>query len=127
MGKLKEARDLMQKVAAAGGNTPEILDAKKFLAFTALDEDPKQVIAAEGEVQKELAANGDYVPALMAQAALYTQHGQAKHAIEIYNGILRRFPDLAAAQKNLALIDAQDEATMTHSYELTVKARKMLP
>ena len=127
MGKVNEARDLMQKVAAAGGNTAEIADAKKFLAFTALDQDPKQVAAAEGEVQKELAANGDYVPALMAQAALYTQHGQAKQAIEIYNGILRRFPDLAPAQKHLALLYAQDEATMTHSYELTVKARKMLP
>ena len=92
-----------------------------------MDEDPKQVVAAEGEVQKELAANGDYVPALMAQAALYTQHGQAKQAIEIYNGILRRFPDLAPAQKHLALLYAQDEATMTHSYELTVKARKLLP
>ena len=127
MGKVNEARDLMQKVAAAGGNTAEIADAKKFLAFTALDEDPKQLVAAEGEVQKELAANGDYVPALMAQAALYTQHGQAKQAIEIYNGILRRFPDLAPAQKHLALLYAQDEATIPHSYELTVKARKLLP
>jgi len=127
IGKVNEARDLMQKVAAAGGNTAEISDAKKFLVFTALDEGPKQLVAAEGEVQKELAANGDYVPALMAQAALYTQHGQAKQAIQIYNGILRRFPDLAPAQKHLALLYAQDEATMTHSYELTVKARKMLP
>ena len=62
MGKVNEARDLMQKVAAAGGNTAEIADAKKFLAFTAVDQDPKQVVAAEGEIEKELAANGDMCP-----------------------------------------------------------------
>ena len=127
MGKVNEARDLMQKVAAAGGNTPEIAEAKKFLAFTAVDQDRKQLVVAEGEVQKELAANGDYVPALMAQAALYTQHGQAKQAIEIYNRILRRFPDLAPAQKHLSALYAQDQSMMAAAYDLASKARKSLP
>src|SRR5262245_10283308 len=58
MGKVNEARDLMQKVAAAGGNSAEIADAKKFLKFTALDQDPNQLGLAEGEVQKELTSNG---------------------------------------------------------------------
>ena len=127
MGKVNEARDLMQKVAAAGGNTAEIAEAKKFLAFTAVDQDRKQLVVAEGEVQKELAANGDYVPALMAQAALYTQHGQAKQAIEIYNRILRRFPDLAPAQKHLSALYAQDQSMMAAAYDLASKARKSLP
>ena len=52
LGKVTEARDPMQKVAAAPGNTAEIADAKKFLRFTAFDLDPKQLPAAEGEVQK---------------------------------------------------------------------------
>jgi tetratricopeptide (TPR) repeat protein len=91
-----------------------------------LDQDPKQLVAAEAEVQKELAANGDYVPALMAQAALYSQH-QPRQAMEIYNGVLRRFPDLAPAQKQLAALYAQDEATIPQAYELAVKARKILP
>ena len=125
-GKVNEARDLMQKVAAAGGNSHEISDAKKFLRFTMLDQDPKQLVAVEGEVQKEVAANGDYVPALMAQAALYSQH-QPRQAMEVYNGILRRFPDLAPAQKHLAALYAQDEATIPQAYELAVKARKILP
>jgi tetratricopeptide (TPR) repeat protein len=127
MGKVNEARDLMQKVAAASGNTAEIAEAKKFLAFTAVDQDRKQLVVAEGEVQKELAANGDYVPALMAQAALCTQHGQAKQAIEIYNGILRHFPDLAPAQKHLSALYAQDQSMMAAAYDLASKARKSLP
>jgi len=125
-GKVNEARDLMQKVAAGGGNRDEISDAKKFLRFTMLEQDPKQLVAAEAEVQNEIAANGDYVPALMAQAALCSQH-QPREAIKIYNGILRRFPDLAAAQKHLAALYAQDEATIPQAYELAVKARKTSP
>jgi tetratricopeptide (TPR) repeat protein len=125
-GKVNEARDLMQKVAAGGGNRDEISDAKKFLRFTMLEQDPKQLVAAEAEVQNEIAANGDYVPALMAQAALCSQH-QPREAIKIYNGILRRFPDLAPAQKHLAALYAQDEATIPQAYELAVKARKTSP
>jgi Flp pilus assembly protein TadD len=127
MGKVNEARDLMQKVAAAGGNTPETADAKKFLKFTALDQDPKQLVAAEGEVQKELVSNSGYVPGLMAQAALYSQHRQAREAIEMYKDILRRFPDLAPAQKHLAALYAQDQSTMAAAYDIASKARKALP
>jgi tetratricopeptide (TPR) repeat protein len=125
-GKVNEAQDLMQKVAAGGGNSLEISDAKKFLRFTMLEQDPKQLVAAEAEVQNEVAANGDYVPALMAQAAVYSQR-QPRQAIEIYNRVLRRFPDLALAQKRLAALYAQDEATSPQAYELAVKARKVLP
>ena len=127
LGKTNEARDLMQKVAAAGGNTAQTPDAKKFLQFTALDQDPKQLSAAEGEVQKELASNGSYVPALMAQAALYAQRAQNKQAIETYTAVLQRFPDLAPAQKHLAALYAQDESAVAVAYDLASKARKSLP
>jgi len=127
MGKVNEARDLMQKVAAAGGNSAEIADAKKFLKFTALDQDPNQLGSAEGEVQKELASNGGYVPALMAQAALYAQHNQTKQAIETYSNVLHRFPDLAPAQKHLAALYAEDESTIAAAYDIATKARKALP
>jgi Flp pilus assembly protein TadD len=127
MGKVNEARDLMQKVAAAGGNSADIADAKKFLKFTALDQGPNQLGSAEGEVQKELASNGGYVPALMAQAALYAQHGRTKQAIETYSNVLQRFPDLASAQKHLAVLYGQDQSTMTAAYDIATKARKALP
>jgi tetratricopeptide (TPR) repeat protein len=126
-GKVNEARDLMQKVITFAGNTAEAADAKNFLMFTALEQDPKQLPVAESEVQKELASNREYVPALMAQAALYAQHGQSKQAIEAYTGILHRFPDLAPAQKRLAALYAQDSSTASPAYDLATKARKALP
>ena len=82
---------------------------------------------AEAEVQKELKSNPEYVPALMAQAALDAQRGQAKSATEIYSDVLRRWPDFAPAQKRLARIYAQDPSTVAAAYDLATKARKALP
>jgi len=126
LGKVNEARDAMQKALTTGPEAPPAADAKKFLALTALDENPKELMAAEIEVQKELKANPDYVPALMAQAALDAQRGQIKPATEMYSDILRRFPDFAPAQKRLAVLYAQDASTVAAAYDLATKARKTL-
>jgi tetratricopeptide (TPR) repeat protein len=126
LGKVNEARDAMQKVQANNPDSLQATDAKKFLAFTALDENPKQLMAAETEVQKELKSNPEYVPALMDQAALDTQHGQIKPATETYLAILRRFPDFAPAQKRLATLYAQEPSTSAAAYDLATKARKTL-
>src|SRR5439155_16504188 len=98
LGKVNEARDAMQKALTTGSDSPQAADAKKFLALTALDENPKELMAAEIDVQKELKSNPEYVPALMAEAALDAQRGQAKPATEISSDILRRLPDFALAQ-----------------------------
>ena len=127
LGKTDEAREAMQKVVTAGPDSSEAGDAKKFLAFTALDQNPKELMAAETEVQKELKSNPEYVPALMAQAALDAQHGQIKPATETYIDVLRRLPDFAPAQKRLAMLYAQDPSTVAAAYDLAAKARKTLP
>jgi tetratricopeptide (TPR) repeat protein len=127
LGKVNEARDAMQKVLTNNPDSAEAADAKKFLAFTALDQNPKELTAAESDVQKELKSNPEYVPALMAQAALQAQHGQVKPAIDIYTQILRRFPDFAPVQKRLATLYAHDPSTVALAYDLATKARKTLP
>jgi tetratricopeptide (TPR) repeat protein len=127
LGKVNEARDAMQKVVTAGAAPSQAADAKKFLTLTVLDGNPKELTAAEGEVQKELKSNPEYVPALMAQAALLAQRGDAKAAIETYNNILRRLPDFAPAQKRLADLYAQDPSKVAAAYDLAMKARKTLP
>jgi Flp pilus assembly protein TadD len=78
-------------------------------------------------VQKELKSNPEYVPALMAEAALDAQHGEAKSATEIYSNILRRWPDFAPAQKGAATVYAQDPSKAADAYDLATKARKTLP
>jgi tetratricopeptide (TPR) repeat protein len=127
LGKVNEARGVMQKALANNPDPTQAADARKFLAFTALDENPKELMAAEIDVQKELKSNPEYVPALMAQAALHTQHGQIKPATEMYNDILGRLPDFAPAQKRLATLYAQDPSQGPAAYDLATKARKTLP
>jgi uncharacterized protein HemY len=117
----------MQKALTNNPDPTQAADAKKFLAFTALDENPKELMAAEIDVQKELKSNPEYVPALMAQAALLTQRGQIKPATEMYNDILGRLPDFAPAQKRLATLYAQDPSKVPAAYDLATKARKTLP
>ena len=127
LGKVNEARDAMQKAVTTSANSPSASDAREFLALTALDENQKELGAAEAEVQKELKSNPEYVPALMAQAALDAQRDQAKSATEIYSAVLRRWADFAPAQKRLATIYAQDPSTVAAAYDLATKARKALP
>ena len=127
LGKLGEAREIMQKAVTASSNFPEAADARIFLSLTALDENPKALLAAENEIQKQLQADSQYLPALMAQAALDEQRGQIKPAAEIYSNILRRSPDFAAAQKRLATLYAQEPSTTSAAYDLATKARKTLP
>jgi tetratricopeptide (TPR) repeat protein len=127
LGKLGEAREIMQKAATASSNFPEAADARIFLSLTALDENPKALLAAENEIQKQLQADSQYLPALMAQAALDEQRGLIKAAAEIYSNILRRSPDFAAAQKRLATLYAQEPSTTSAAYDLATKARKTLP
>ncbi len=127
LGKVNEARDAMQRALTAGAESSQAADARKFLAFTALDENPKELIAGESQVQSELKSNPEYVPALMAQATLLAQRDQVKPASEIYSNILQRLPDFAPAQKRLATLYAQDSSTVAAAYDMATKARKTLP
>jgi len=127
LGKVSEARDTIQKLLADNPDAAQAADAKKFLALTALDENPKELIAAESDVENELKSNPEYVPALMAQAALLAQRGEVKQATDIYSDVLRRLPDFAPAQKRLAALYAQDPSMIAAAYDLAAKARKTLP
>jgi tetratricopeptide (TPR) repeat protein len=127
LGKVNEARNAMQKVLTNNADSSQAADAKKFLALTKLSEDPKELMSSEVELQKELKSDPEYLPALMAQAALDKQHDQIKPATEIYNGILRRWPDFAPAQKALAALYARDPSATATAYDLAAKARQALP
>ena len=75
---------------------------------------------------KALGAQPDYVPALMAKAAIRLRKGDTAEASAIYNSILQKWPDFAPAQKRLATIYANDPANANKAYELANKARRGL-
>ena len=127
LGRVNEAREMMGKSLEIHADFPEAVDARRFLSLTALNENPKELVAAENEIRKELQTNPEYLPALMARAALDEQRGQIKPATDIYTRILRRLPDFVLAQKRLATLYAQDPSATGVAYDLAAKARKALP
>ena len=128
LGKVSEARDLMQRVMRTAP-VPEISeDAKSFLSMTAMDQNPKEPDPLEPEVKKFLKADPNYVPALAVRARNEEQRGDSKKAIGTHREILQRFPDFAPAQKELAVLYLQDDpGALNEAYEFAVKARKTLP
>jgi tetratricopeptide (TPR) repeat protein len=126
LGKVPEARQAMQRSLKAAPDAAQSEDAKRFLAMTALDTASADVVAAATEVQETLKTQPDYVPALMAQAAIQLQQNNAKAAADIYSQVLRRYPDFAPAQKRLAAIYAENPDDLAKAYDLAMKARKVL-
>lgn len=127
LGKVSQARELMERALKATPAPDISEDAKSFLRMTAVDENPKDAAALEPEVQKFLKANPNYVPALTVRAGIEEQRGEPKAAIVTYSAILQRFPDFAPAQKQLAALYLENPGALDQAYDLAVKARKALP
>jgi tetratricopeptide (TPR) repeat protein len=126
-GKTKEAQEAMRRVANGPAATAsQRAEGALFLSLIALDSGDAIPADAENEVTKALAAQPDYVPALMAKAAIRMQKGDAAEASPIYNSILQKWPDFAPAQKRLASIYTNDGANASKAYELANKARRSL-
>lgn len=127
LGKVTEARELMERCLEAAPGSSISEDAKSFLKITALTVNPEKAAAAEAEVQKVLKADPNNVPALTVQAAIEKLRGEPKAAIETDEEILKRFPEFAPAQKQLAGLYLEDPGSLDKAYDLAVKARQSLP
>ena len=128
LGKVREARELMERVhGIAAADSPEAVDAKRFLELTALATDSASLAAAEPQIQNILQADPAYLPALVLRAAIEMQRKDAKAAAATYTEILRLRPEFAPAQKELATIYANADGDRAAAYDLAVKARKTLP
>jgi tetratricopeptide (TPR) repeat protein len=127
IGKTNEAQQAVRRVLNGPAATaPERGEGAFFLSMVALDSDDPIPADAENQVTKALVAQPDYVPALMAKAAIQMQKGDTAEASGIYNSILQKWPDFAPAQKRLASIYANEPANASKAYELANKARRSL-
>ena len=86
----------------------------------------RSALARRTRWRRRLGAQPDYVPALMAKAAIRLQKGDTTEASAIYNGILQKWPDFAPAQKQLASLYANEPANAGKAYDLASKARRSL-
>jgi tetratricopeptide (TPR) repeat protein len=127
LGKVAEARKTMQQALDAAPAGPRAEEEKQFVSLTARDQVSSETVNAESEIGKALQAQPDYVPALMAEAAIKLQRHDSDGATAIYARVLEKFPDFAPAQKRLAAIYAEKPENAAKAYDLAVKARKTLP
>ncbi|HST29293.1 MAG TPA: tetratricopeptide repeat protein [Chthoniobacterales bacterium] len=121
LGKVSDARRIMQQAMGANPGAAESEDGKRFLAMTAAEQPPQT------EIEAALKAEPDYVPALMAEAAVNIQPNKSEKAASTYQSVLKKYPDFAPAQKQLAAIYASDSAKLKQAYDLAMKARKAMP
>jgi tetratricopeptide (TPR) repeat protein len=126
-GKTAESREMMERFLGLSPQGPEAEEAKRFLRVVSLEEPSAEAVAAEPEVLAMLQAQPDDVPALMAQAAIQRQRGDAKSAAATYSRVLQNYPDFAPAQKQLAGIYADNPDDLAKAHELATKARRSLP
>ena len=127
LGKVSEARQAMQRVLSTAPDSDQSSDANLFLEMVALTEEAAVPVTAQQRIEQVLKADPDYVPALMAQAAILLQRGESEAAATLYSACLRRFPDFVPAQKRLASLYAGDPEKRNQAYDLAMKARKASP
>jgi len=126
LGKVAEARQAMQKALSGGPTSPQSADARTFLSMTEFTTGEKDVAGSETEINLALAADPNYVPALIARAAIQAKRGDTAGAETTYRQVLQRFPDFAPAQRDLALMLVNDPTKRDAAYELATKARRTI-
>ncbi len=125
LGRIGEARKHMTLVARQPSDGSLASDAETFLQL--VPEEGKAPEAKPEEVAAKLSQTPNYVPALMQRGAAEEKANDRKAAISTYNAVLHRFPLFVPAQKRLASLYSEDDATLDQAYSIAVEARKSFP
>ena len=92
LGKVSEAREAMQRVLSTASDSSQSSDANLFLEMVALTGEGANPVATQQRIEQVLKANPDYVPALMAQAAILVQRGESEAAADVYSDLPAPLP-----------------------------------
>jgi tetratricopeptide (TPR) repeat protein len=127
LARVGESRRLMRRVLDLHPDQKLTEEANSFLEMTELEQKSESLAPFERQIQRVLATDPTYVPALLAKAKLQVQRGDSKSAIDIYTEILQRYPDFPLAQKYLAGLYVEDPVHSDEAYSLALRARNALP
>ncbi len=115
----------MRRFLTLAPSSLQSAEARLFLKMVAPDDDFSN--NRQSDIDNALKADPNFVPALMAQAALLSKPGESEKAMAIYKTVLQRFPDFAPAQKHLAFLYQQTAEKRDEAYDLALKARETMP
>ena len=127
IGKIAEGQTAIQNALRIGLPAPQSNQAQRMIEMIDLAANPAKAAAASGRIAAILKSEPEDVPALMAQAALYEFNTDTTRAQQICEKVLRRYPDFAPAQKQLAMLYAQDATKVDKAYGFALKAREAYP
>ena len=100
---------------------------KRFLSISPLANDPVRARQEATQVQKILAADPEYAPALMAAAVIYESKNDVNSAKQAYERVLVKYPLFTPAQKSLATLFVEKLGDHKQAYDLAVRARAAAP
>lgn len=126
MGRVRDAETSMQQ-ALTGLSAAKLEDANRFVAMVAANESPAEAQKAEDQARKILAADPNYVPAVMVLALQQEQQGKHDEAKKLYEKALTSFPAFWPAARALAMLSAQHPGDDQEAYEQGMKARAVVP
>jgi tetratricopeptide (TPR) repeat protein len=127
VGRISDAQAAMLNALQAGLTSPQSDEARRFLDMVALSANRTQAVAAKSRVEEILKSDFNYVPALMVVALINEQKTNFVAAEQAYEKVLNRYPDFTPAQRNLAILYAEDSSNMDRAYALAIKARESFP
>jgi tetratricopeptide (TPR) repeat protein len=127
VGRIAEAEAAAQAALQAGPSFKRAAEAKRFLGWISLANNPAQAAAAEAQIEQILQSDPGCAPALAALAAAHEQKGDVKAAKLAYEKLLARYPDFSLAKKRLAILCAEDPGDNRKTYEMAIQAREIFP
>jgi tetratricopeptide (TPR) repeat protein len=126
-GQPSEAEAALRMACQAKAPFSRTSEANRFLAMVAAANTVAAASLAAPEAQQVLAADPNYVPALMVSAIAREQQGKDLEAAQFYERALRCYPLFAPAARNLAILYAGHLADDSKAYPLAIKAREAFP
>jgi predicted Zn-dependent protease len=127
VGKISDAQTAMQSALQNGLSPDQSTRGQNFVDMVTLCQNPAQAMAAQTQIESIMASNPDCVPALFAEAIMESQNQNPAGAEHDYERLLARHPDCTLAQRNLAVLYAQNLVEPDKAFPVALKAREAFP
>ena len=125
IGRLADAEEGMRRIQQSNRLSPNAQEISRYLEMIELAAHP----APDGpaRIDRVLAANPAFVPALMALGAKAEKELNAVAARQAYEKALAQYPDFIPAKRSLALLAAAAAESDPKAYDLAAQAREASP
>jgi tetratricopeptide (TPR) repeat protein len=127
IGKVEEAQRAAQSALAMASFSKRRSEAMQFSSMISAAGNTSELESVAPAARTILAAQPDYVPALMVSARAREQEKKYAEAKEGYEKILGRYPLFAPAMRQLALLYVEQLGDDKKAEELALKARPSFP